>query len=75
MSMKQAVDLAGQPTDQGVYMTGKAWIPFYFGGDKHRFEMTFKGQGRLIFAGGAMGDFSGGHLIWVIHNPNENGYR
>ena len=75
MSMKQATDLAGHPTDQGAYMTGKAWIPFYFGGDKHRFEMTYKGQGRLIFAGGSIGDFSGGHLIWVIHNANESGYR
>ena len=28
MSMRQSVDLAGQPTDQGAYVTGKAWIPF-----------------------------------------------
>lgn len=32
MSMKQATDIAGQPTDQGSYITGKAFIPFYFGG-------------------------------------------
>jgi hypothetical protein len=75
MSLRQATDIAGPPTDQGVYMTGKAWIPFYFGGDRHRFEMTYKGQGRLIFAGGSMGDFSSGNLIWIIHNANESGYR
>ena len=75
MPMKQVTDIAGQPTDSGAYMTGKAWIPFYFGGDRHRFEMTYKGQGRLIFAGGGMGDFSSGNLIWIIHNPNETGYR
>ncbi len=75
MSSKQVTDLAGQPTDQGAYMTGKAWIPFYFGSDRHRFEMTYKGQGRLIFAGGGMGDFSSGNLIWIIHNANESGYR
>ncbi|WP_341891741.1 hypothetical protein [Variovorax sp. YR752] len=75
MSTKQVTDLAGQPTDQGAYMTGKAWIPFYFGSDRHRFEMTYKGQGRLIFAGGGMGDFSSGNLIWIIHNANESGYR
>ena len=40
MSTRQVMDLAGQPTDQGAYMTGKAWIPFYFGADRHRFEMT-----------------------------------
>ena len=75
MSMKQVTDIAGQPTDQGAYMTGKAWIPFYFGSDKHRFEMTYKGQGRLIFAGGGLGDMAGGNLIWVIHSANETGYR
>lgn len=75
MSMRQAVDLVGQPTDQGAYITGKAWIPFYFGSDRHRFEMVFKGQGRLIFAGGSLGDFTGGNLVWIIHNPSEGGYR
>lgn len=75
MSMRQAVDLAGQPTDQGGYITGRAWIPFYFGSDRHRFEMVYKGQGRLIFAGGSLGDFTGGNLIWIIHNANESGYR
>ena len=75
MSAKQVTDLAGPPTDQGAYVTGKAFIPFYFGSDRHRYEMTYKGQGRLVFAGGGMGDYSGGNLIWIIHNPNESGYR
>lgn len=75
MSMKEATDLAGQPTDQGAYMTGKAWIPFYFGGDRHRYELTYKGHGRLIFAGGNMGNLTGGNLIWIIHSANETGYR
>ncbi|VWX62850.1 conserved hypothetical protein [Burkholderiales bacterium 8X] len=75
MSTRQVQDIAGQPTDQGAYMTGKAWIPFYFGADRHRFEMVYKGQGRLIFAGGGMGDYSSGNLIWIIHNANEGGYR
>jgi hypothetical protein len=75
MPMKQVTDLAGEPTDRGAYITGKAFIPFYFGGDKHRYEMVYKGQGRLIFAGGGMGDFTSGHLIWIIHNATEGGYR
>ncbi|MGF6351295.1 hypothetical protein [Variovorax sp. W2I14] len=75
MSAKQVTDLAGPPTDQGAYVTGKAFIPFYFGSDRHRFEMTYKGQGRLIFAGGGMGEYTGGNLIWIIHNANESGYR
>lgn len=75
MSVSQVNGIVGPATDQGAYMTGKAWIPFYFGADRHRFEMTYKGQGRLIFAGGGMGDFTSGHLIWIIHNANEPGYR
>lgn len=75
MSMQQVVDLAGPPTDRGAYVTGKAWIPFYFGSDRHRFEFVYKNQGRLIFAGGSLGDYSGGNLIWIIHNGNEPGYR
>ncbi len=75
MPMRQVTDLIGQPSDQGAYLTGKAWIPFYFGGDKHRYELVYKGAGRLIFAGGGMGDWSNGHLIWIIHNASEPQYR
>lgn len=73
MSMAQVTNQIGQPTDQGAYITGKAWIPFYFGSDRHRYELVYKGQGRLIFAGGAgfTGDWGSGHLIWVIHNSGE----
>jgi hypothetical protein len=75
MSMKQVTDIVGQPTDSGAYVTGKAWIPFYFGSDRHRFELVYKNQGRLIFAGGSLGNFTGGNLIWIIHNGHEPGYR
>ena len=75
MSMRQVTDLIGQPTDQGSYVTGKAWIPYYFGSDRHRYEMVYKNQGRLIFAGGSLADLSGGNLIWVINNRNEPQYR
>ena len=75
MSMRQVTDIAGQPSDQGAYVTGKAWIPFYFGSDRYRHEMVYKGQGRLIFAGGSVGDYTSGHLIWIIHNANEPAYR
>lgn len=73
MPMKQVTDLIGDPTDQGVYVTGKAFIPFYFGSDRHRYEMAYKGQGRLVFAG--KGWDSGGNLIWIIHNKDDSGYR
>jgi hypothetical protein len=75
MPMKQVTDIAGPPTDQGAYITGKAFIPFYFGSDRFRYELVYKAQGRLIFAGGSMGDLTGAHLIWIIHSANEGGYR
>lgn len=75
MPLRQVTDLAGQPTDQGAYITGKAFIPFYFGSDRYRYELVYKGQGRLIFAGGSAGDLTGAHLIWIIYSPTEGGYR
>jgi len=74
MPMQQAFDLAGQPTDQGAYVTGKAFIPFYFGSDKVRWEATYKGQGRLIFSNQA-GFGTGQYLTWIIYNASESGYR
>jgi hypothetical protein len=75
MGMRQVNDIVGRPTDQGAYITGKAFIPWYFGSDRYRHEMVYKGVGRLIFAGGSMGDYSSGNLIWIIHNAAEPGYR
>lgn len=74
MPMQQVLDLVGQPTDQGAYVTGKAFIPFYFGSDTTRWEATYKGQGRLIFSNQA-GFGSGQYLTWIIYNANEPGYR
>jgi hypothetical protein len=75
MGMKQVTDLIGPPTDQGSYVTGKAFIPFFFGSDRYRHEMAYKGLGRLVFAGGSAGDYSSGHLIEITHNTAESGYR
>ncbi len=75
MGFKQVEDIAGPPTDQGSYITGKAFIPFYFGGDRTRSEFVYKGEGRLIFAGGSFGNLSGGNLIWIINSASEPGYR
>jgi hypothetical protein len=78
MGMREVTDLAGPPTDQGAYITAKAFIPWYFGSDKHRQELVYKGMGRLIFASGGgfgWGGSGGGNLVWIIHNSNEPGYR
>jgi hypothetical protein len=74
MTAKQVMDLIGPPTDQGAYITGKAFIPFFYGSDRYRHELAYKGQGRLIFAGSAGFDTSA-HLVWIIHAANDSGYR
>ncbi|MBA4261944.1 MAG: hypothetical protein C0443_08005 [Comamonadaceae bacterium] len=74
MSRAEVLSIAGQPTDQGAYVTGKAWIPWYFGSDRYRHELAYKGMGRLIFAGSGGFD-TNAHLIWIIHNRNDSGFR
>jgi hypothetical protein len=56
MGMRQVIDIVGPPTDHGAYITGKSFIAFYFGSDRSRFELIYRSQGRLIFAGGSMGN-------------------
>ena len=77
MGVHQVTGILGQPNDQGSYMTGKAWIPFYFGSDRARYETVYKGQGRLIFATSAGWGWGGegANLIWIIHSANETGTR
>lgn len=62
----------GYPTYQGAYVTGKAWIPFYHGSDRVRWEAVYNGSGRLIFSQQAGWGGSGSfHLTWIIHSANE----
>lgn len=75
MTLKEVTDLIGQPNDQGAYMTGKAWIPFYFGRDQHRYEQVYQNSGRLVFAAGSLGEWNKAYLIWIIHNKNEGTKR
>ena len=74
MSRAQVQSIVGAPTDEGAYMTGKAWIPWYFGSDRYRHEFAYKGQGRLVFAGSGGFD-TNAHLVWIIHNRGDSGFR
>ena len=74
MPMKQVLDLIGEPSDQGAYVTGKAWIPFYFGSDRYRHELVYEKQGRLIFAGGS-GFNTRSTLTGIIHDASQSRYR
>ena len=73
MPMKQVFDLIGQPTDTDAHITGKVFIPFYFGGDTSQVEAFYKGEGHLTFTGA---HFAGApNRLSEIHvNPAETGY-
>jgi hypothetical protein len=61
--------IMGDPDDSNAYMTGKAWIPFYFGPDTHRADWMYTGQGRVVFS---RNRWTGGlKVIAVMYNPNE----
>jgi hypothetical protein len=69
MSMQHVYDLIGEPTDTVSYPTGKAFNPFYYGGDRYRTEVRYKGQGRITFAGRQ-------HKVYrIIYDPKEKGYN
>ena len=59
----------GEPDDASMYMTGKAWIPFYFGGDTHRSDWMYSGIGRVVFS---RNRWSGAlTVVELRHNPQE----
>lgn len=61
----------GDPDAVRNYMTGKAWIPFYFGGDAMRMDWIYADVGRVIFT---RNRWSGStSVIDLLHNPDEAG--
>ena len=73
MTDDQVRGLIGEPTVEASKMTAKAYIPFFKGSDRTRIMFVYKGQGRLVFAGGANDNYMTGKLLYIIHNPNESG--
>jgi hypothetical protein len=73
MTKGQVREIAGQPSDENSYASGKAWIPFYFGTDARRTSWYYKGQGSVVFADGNV--FGGGtpSVMRVDIDPNESG--
>ena len=51
MGYDEVVSILGQPTNQPrPYETGKAFIPFHYGGDNWRLRAHWKGQGAVTFS-------------------------
>jgi hypothetical protein len=74
MSPEEVSSLIGPPTSQGAYATGKAFIPFHYGGDNSRRIFRYKGMGTIIFSQNS--SFSSGYsAIEVNYDPNEKGFE
>ncbi len=69
MSDNDVRRLLGRPDDSSAYLTGKAWIPFYYGTDTHRSDWMYRGVGRVIFS---RNRYSGAlSVVQILHDPNE----
>jgi hypothetical protein len=75
MPVAEVVRLLGSPSDQGAYITGQAFNPFWYGSGKSRYEMVYKNQGRLIFDSPSAYSGSSPSLVWIINSSKERGYR
>jgi hypothetical protein len=72
MSPREVETILGPPQDENAYMTGKAFIPFFYGRDRWRRAYFYKGLGRVVFAGS--GGFSqSAHVTRVEYDPTEDG--
>lgn len=59
----------GAPDNVEGYITGKSFIPFYYGSDTSRTDWEYKGEGRVVFSRNA---YSGTlKVIRVDYDPNE----
>jgi hypothetical protein len=73
MSMEEVVDLIGPPTATTSRVTGKAWAPFYYGGDTARMFALYKGRGRIVFSNDSR-YAPVWRVIEVVEDPRESGY-
>lgn len=73
MSQREVEHYIGPGTDVQAYITGKSFIPFYMGADRYRYEVYYKGAGRLVYQGGGINGGQG-LLVKIVHNASETGF-
>lgn len=61
--------LGGTSAEIRTHPTGKAFIPFYFGTDRYRYEVVYRGQGSVSYTGGSWGAGQG-VLMMINYDPN-----
>ncbi len=68
MTDSEVRSILGEPKSSNSYMTGKNWIPFYYGGDTRRTDYIYSELGRVVFT---MNRYSGSlKVIRIIYDPN-----
>ena len=73
MNDAQVRKILGNPTNSNAYMTGKMFIPFYFGPDTHRTDWMYRRVGRVVFS---RNRWSGAlKVIRVVYKPTETAGR
>lgn len=73
MSNREVEKILGPPTSENNYVTGKAFVPWYFGRDRARVGYFYKGMGRVVFMAG--GGYSHSLTVQrVEYDPNEPGH-
>lgn len=60
--------LGGTSNDVRTMPTGKAFIPFYYGTDRYRYEVVYHGQGSVSYTGGSWGG-GRGVLMMINYDP------
>ena len=60
--------LGGSSNDVRTMPTGKAFIPFYYGTDRYRYEVVYHGQGSVSYTGGSWGAGQG-VLMMINYDP------
>nr|MBL8411361.1 hypothetical protein [Dechloromonas sp.] len=55
MEQPEVERLLGVSHQVHAYPTGKAYIPFYYGTDRYRYEVSYPGYGSVSYTGGSWG--------------------
>ena len=68
MHQSEVERILGVSHNVRAYVTGKAFIPFYYGTDRHRYEVVYSGQGSVAYTGGSFGGGQG-VLMMINYDP------
>lgn len=74
MGMEEVESMVGSPTSTTARVTGKAWNPYYRGGDSTRITHFYKGRGRVLYSRGSRYSSRRWRVIEVQIDRGEPGY-